>query len=364
MSRLHNTTFVILLSLLISGMLGAEAVWLKRSAVAAPGSTQASLQQHDEGDEIDSEINNYFQGIDQKTSDLDKEKLARLFGDDDELIAKDVEVVSLANRGNLDYMTSYRVRPGDSIWSISTRMKLKPENIVKHNPELKKRPLYIGEEIIIVKQEQALPASATRSSAWRYHTVKKGEYLGRIARTYKVSLSQLRSWNGLKKGSVIQIGQKLKIQTRQQRIPAGYKYAAVFDWPVRGVITSGYGHRSNPFTRTSQYHKGIDIGVSIGTPFQAARDGVVILSRRMGGYGNCIFVRHTNGYVSVYAHNKINMVKVGDVVRRGQVIGQVGRTGSATGPHLHFEVRKWKRPMNPFTALSRKELVLDKVANR
>lgn len=360
MNRSRIGKICLALLIIVPGLvLVAKPDILRRQAVQPPRATLASLQQNNEGDEIDQEIDRYFQRVmGSPEKDLDRRKLANLFGESEEDSTVEDQQISLANRGRLDYMTSYRVREGDTIWSIAKRKKIKPALIVKHNPELKRRPLYIGEEILLVRKESAAPLRGVHSTKVSYYKVRKGDTLSRIALRQKVSQNDLRKWNRLNKKGTIQIGQNLKIVRGSDGPPRGYAYVSSFKWPLRGVITSGFGRRRNPFTgRVGSHHKGLDIGARIGTKFYAARDGVVILSSRMGGYGNCIFVRHTNGFVTVYAHNKVNIVKVGDVVKKGQLLGEVGRTGTATGPHLHFEVRKWKRPINPIAALGMRELV-------
>jgi murein DD-endopeptidase MepM/ murein hydrolase activator NlpD len=137
-----------------------------------------------------------------------------------------------------------------------------------------------------------------------------------------------------------------------------YKTRRIFIQPVDGYITSGYGYRINPFIPSlKHFHKGVDFAANIGETVKAARDGLVIFSGRMEGFGNCIFIRHQDGYITVYGHNKVNKVKVGDVVYQGQEIAEVGRTGYATGPHLHFEVRKLDQPINPLYALQMEEKI-------
>jgi murein DD-endopeptidase MepM/ murein hydrolase activator NlpD len=351
-----------------------------RPAVEPPAETREFFAAKSEGDEIDREIEQYFSGVRSKqNTDIDEKKLEQLFGpastiedEDQHSHAADGGAdgsFSFANSGRQDSsgVAAHKVKKGETIWSISRRYGMKPARIVEHNPELKNRPLYIGEEILIVREAQKGPVKAKKKTRVVYYKVKSGDTLSHIARRQRVSVASLQKWNRLGKKSVIKIGQRLKIYKKSGRSgpPPGYKYGKFFDWPLRGVITSGYGRRSNPFVGARrQYHRGIDIGARMGTPIRAARDGVVIMSRRMGGYGNCIFIRHSNGYVSVYAHNMVNKVRVGQVVKRGAIIGKVGRTGSATGPHLHFEVRRWKKPINPLSALNMKELVPKKVAAR
>lgn len=118
-----------------------------------------------------------------------------------------------------------------------------------------------------------------------------------------------------------------------------------FSWPVAGTISSKFGPRGNSF------HDGLDIAAPLGTPILAATNGEVIYSGALRGYGNLVILRHRDGYVTVYAHNQKNLVKEGERVRRGQVIARVGQTGRASGPHLHFEVRKDNLARNPLRYL-------------
>jgi murein DD-endopeptidase MepM/ murein hydrolase activator NlpD len=112
-------------------------------------------------------------------------------------------------------------------------------------------------------------------------------------------------------------------------------------WPARGSVTSSYGYR------WGRLHAGIDIGASIGTPIYAAKGGVVSYAGTMGGYGNIIVVDHGEGMTTRYAHQNRLLASVGQSVRPGDQIGEVGNTGNSTGPHLHFEVRINDSPQNP-----------------
>ncbi len=103
-------------------------------------------------------------------------------------------------------------------------------------------------------------------------------------------------------------------------------------------------------------HDGIDIGAKPGSPVVAAADGTVVYAdNRLAGYGNLIIVRHRDNLFTAYAHNRRNLVHQGDKVRSGQKIALVGRTGRATGPHLHFEVRRGTTPVDPLLYLPRRK---------
>ncbi|MEM8593781.1 MAG: M23 family metallopeptidase [Pseudomonadota bacterium] len=126
--------------------------------------------------------------------------------------------------------------------------------------------------------------------------------------------------------------------------------------PVKGRISSNYGYRIHPVTGRRKMHKGIDIAAGYHTSIVAPAPGVVTFSGWKGGYGKSIDIDHGNGLVTRYAHNSRNIVKKGDVVRKGDLIGRVGSTGRSTGPHLHFEVIKDSRAVNPKKYLSKKHL--------
>jgi murein DD-endopeptidase MepM/ murein hydrolase activator NlpD len=118
-------------------------------------------------------------------------------------------------------------------------------------------------------------------------------------------------------------------------------------WPLNGGIGSHYGSRLDPFTQEAETHLGIDIVAPKGSPIKATADGVVRIAAREGQYGNLVALGHPGGLSTRYAHlNKID-VKVGQTVKKGDIIGSVGMTGRTTGPHLHYEVRLNDRPVNP-----------------
>jgi murein DD-endopeptidase MepM/ murein hydrolase activator NlpD len=117
--------------------------------------------------------------------------------------------------------------------------------------------------------------------------------------------------------------------------------------PVPGYITSGFGTRADPFSGGQAHHMGIDFDANYGDPVRAAAGGVVVFSGVKTGYGNVVEIDHGNGYSTLYGHNSKLLVRVGDIVRPGQVLAKAGSTGRSTGPHVHFEVHVNGRPVNP-----------------
>lgn len=124
-------------------------------------------------------------------------------------------------------------------------------------------------------------------------------------------------------------------------------------WPAHGWLTSPMGTRNDPFTGDSDFHPGLDISADRGSPVYATADGVVQQAAYSGGYGNLIVVDHGYGLETRYGHLSAYKVKVGDRIKRGDVIGLVGATGRSTGSHLHYEVRVNGRLLNPLQLLLR-----------
>jgi murein DD-endopeptidase MepM/ murein hydrolase activator NlpD len=121
----------------------------------------------------------------------------------------------------------------------------------------------------------------------------------------------------------------------------------MFVLPVEGQHTSGFGMRMHPIDHEERRHVGMDIAVPTGTPIQAAATGQVVFSGTQAGYGNVVVIQHAEGYSTLYAHNTENLVSVGTTVSQGQPIATVGSTGRSPGPHLHFELRKDGKGLDP-----------------
>lgn len=118
-------------------------------------------------------------------------------------------------------------------------------------------------------------------------------------------------------------------------------------WPVTGFISSSFGGRMSPFGAGRQFHKGLDISSRPGTPVVAPGEGTVIMAAHDGAYGNSVEIDHGGGIVTKFAHLQRLAAKPGQWIRKGEVLGFVGMTGRATGPHLHYEVRLNSVPVNP-----------------
>jgi murein DD-endopeptidase MepM/ murein hydrolase activator NlpD len=190
------------------------------------------------------------------------------------------------------------------------------------------------------------------------YIIQRGDTLHHIAQRYGVTVSSLIAANDITDVRDLHVGQVLKIPgyTSYAAIDGdshGADYSSerptrIFAWPVEhGEISSGFGIRNGTM------HDGVDIAAPVGTPVHAAESGSVIYSGRLRGYGNVIILRHDDHYVTVYGHNSSNLVREGDSVARGQVIGSIGESGRTTGANLHFEVRRDNIARNPLAYLPR-----------
>lgn len=188
---------------------------------------------------------------------------------------------------------------------------------------------------------RCLTKSLSFTEGYNYHVLAEGETLYRLSRMYDTTIEELIEINGIIDHTDIPAGTRLKVP--------GVVISSGLMWPVPGKISSGYGKRGRRF------HWGIDIPAPRGTPIRAASDGLVLASadrvKGYSGYGRIVIIEHGRGIRTLYAHNSKNHVKAGTCIKAGEVLGRVGATGRATGNHLHFEVRKDGRPVNPLNYL-------------
>jgi murein DD-endopeptidase MepM/ murein hydrolase activator NlpD len=234
------------------------------------------------------------------------------------------------------------------------------------------------------------PVAYSPARGGQVHVVNPGETLFSLSRRYDVSHKSIAYANGISAQAELRVGQRLTIPggaTSTARgtspfapppsyraeaqpvsapvstasMPQPEKAASVspveeeqeearplggspqFRWPVRGRVISGYGAKAN-----GQQNDGINLAVPEGTEVKAAENGVVAYAgNELKGYGNLVLLRHSDGWMTAYAHNSQLMVKRGDTVRRGQTIARAGQTGGVSSPQVHFEVRKGSTPVDP-----------------
>jgi len=212
--------------------------------------------------------------------------------------------------------STYRVRKGDTLYSIGKRFGVDHKLLATRNHVRYPYTIYVGQQL-----------SLTRTAA-------KPQYL-------PIPKARVKGKRSIKKST----RSTKKITHRKKAVNGSVKLR----WPLKATVTSRFGRRG------SRMHDGIDIGAKEGTPIRAAAAGEVVYSdQRLSGYGKLIIIRHSSDMFTAYAHNQRNLVRKGNRVKSGDVIARVGKTGRASGPHLHFEVRRGPTPVDPMAYLPRR----------
>ncbi|MDT7897618.1 MAG: peptidoglycan DD-metalloendopeptidase family protein [Armatimonadota bacterium] len=207
-------------------------------------------------------------------------------------------------------------------------------------------------EMELLRRQQAKLASLRASIAEQARELRQAEaeqtdLLRRIQTERKTYEQWLKEWEEESKAIAALLRRLQMAQRRSPRpIPA---WRGPFLRPVSGSIVSGFGYRRHPILGGVRFHYGVDIAAPFGTTIRAAADGVVVFAGWRRAYGNTVIIDHGNGLATLYAHCSELLVSEGAVVRQGQPIARVGSTGLTTGPHLHFEVRRYGEPVNPLT---------------
>ncbi len=251
------------------------------------------------------------------------------------------------------------VKKGETLTSIGQKYSISVEKLKLFN-NLESDRIFVGQKIYLYPREQKKSEYVTVRSIPKkgYHLVKPKETIYRLAKMYDVSIFDLLDFNDLHSLELTpgmklwlkdqgkssqpktEITQKRKKEKPKKSIISKITRKKLF-LPVKGTVTSEFGMRNG------RPHKGIDIAASTGEPIYAALDGKVVFAGTQRGYGNVIILEHDDYVMTVYAHNEANLVRLGDNVKRGQPIASVGQTGTATGPHLHFEYRLKGKAINP-----------------
>ena len=274
----------------------------------------------------------------------------------DTAYARNKSTVQVASNEENDIV----VRQGDTVYSLSRRHDVPIRTLIEINGLRAPYVLSVGQRL-------KRPVVST-------HIVDKGETVYSISRRYGVDMSTLVRQNNIYYPYAIVPGQVLVIPgsvvQSAGKTAAKKKYAAAskkskpsktirlptppsreagrFAWPLKGKITAEFGSAG-----AGRHNDGINIKAEKGTPVKAAENGVVAYAgNELKGFGNLLLLKHADGWVTAYAHNSKLLVKRGQTVNRGDVIAHVGKTGSATEPQLHFEIRKGTKAVNPRNYLS------------
>ncbi len=257
----------------------------------------------------------------------------------------------------------YTVKKGDSLWLISRNNNISVEDLEKANPGISPKRLQIGQKINMIVPKPFLTVVteeiATYSEKIPFDTDYKQSsefYKGESIITKYGKYGKKEVTARIIKENGVEVTREILEETVVEepvtrlvalgiKPPPPRQGTGTFSYPARGRITSGFGWR------WGRRHNGIDIALNSGTPVKASDGGTVKFAGNYGGYGLLVIIDHGEGYETYYGHNSKLLVKKGDKVHKGQTVALSGSTGNTTGPHLHFEVRKFGVPVNPIQYL-------------
>jgi murein DD-endopeptidase MepM/ murein hydrolase activator NlpD len=218
------------------------------------------------------------------------------------------------------------------------------KSIQQQMVELEQRDNHVYREIF---EANPIPDSARAKSIEKQQEVKLAESMedNELAYSIAATIDKLMSRIASQKRSYTEI--EAMIRNKERMLAATPAIQPVSNKDLKR-IASGFGHRIDPIYKTVKLHAGLDFAAPQGTPIYATADGVVRVAGNTGnGYGNHVIINHGYGYETLYGHQYRIKAKVGQRVKRGELIGWVGSTGKSTGPHLHYEVLKNRQHINP-----------------
>ncbi len=271
-------------------------------------------------------------------------------------------MVGLYKSGGMGYLTALVGDNNDSLVEVVERFELL-STIADQDAQLLDRIEVLKAQIL--EQRQGLEEERLRVSALEADQAAVTVELQAADEECKASLTAVEAARAAKKAVLSTIEKNQAAWAKQEdqlladsdRITALLKKSkaaiptkagkGVLSRPVPGAITSGFGYRMHPIFHVRKLHTGVDMHTDMGEPIKAAAAGTVVSAGWRGGYGKCVLIDHGGGLATLYAHQSSIAVSVGQVVKRGAVIGKAGSTGYSTGPHLHFEVRVNGTPVDP-----------------
>jgi len=228
----------------------------------------------------------------------------------------------------------YRLKKDDNFWRVLSRCSMNIDTLMSVNRLGSPRDIRLGDTIFIPNMRGIIVDTGSETAA--SNIIEKSgvdpSYICRVNRTDSLEKKYLF----IPCGTLSSLEKSLFLGT------------AFLNPLEKGRKTSGFGTRRNPFNgRIYEFHSGIDIACPMKSKVYSARDGVVTFTGYRGGYGLLTIIKHEHGYRSYYGHLSRALVRPGQKVRANELIALSGNSGRTTGPHLHFEIRKGKRPVNP-----------------
>ena len=228
----------------------------------------------------------------------------------------------------------HEIRRGDTLWALAKKHGIPVSSIVHTNRIQAENPLRVGTKILIPLN------SDSQHAVGSWHEVRRGDTVWDLSKRYRVPLVDIVRFNRLSSPNSLQIGTRLFVPGDRSS-----EFASPLSIPL--TITSKYGYRRHPISKDLKFHRGIDLRARAKSRVYASRTGKITRAGWYGGYGNVIVIEHNRGYTTWYGHLSSVWVKVGQKIKQSEPIGLSGRSGHATGPHLHFEIRRNGKSVDP-----------------
>ncbi len=237
------------------------------------------------------------------------------------------------------YYSVYQVQKGDTISGIAARFDVTIDTLYSANDIHSAKSIQPGQLLKVPNQSGII------------YKVQEGDTVESLAEKYQVSADRLIEANGLLSRELVLHAKLFLPDARLPNAMVREISGDLFHWPVRGIITSWFSWRRDPFSGRNSFHTGLDIGVPMRTPIGASMEGTVEDVGYSPIMGKFVMLRHSGGWKTLYAHMDSAIVQRGQYVQRGARIGYSGNTGYSTGPHVHFSVYKNGKPVNPANML-------------
>lgn len=250
---------------------------------------------------------------------------------------------------NISFQT-VQIENGDNFWKVAKKYDVNIDTLIGCNPYWDNLNAKLKQTVIVPNKKGTL------------HFVYSIKAVDDIANLYGVDKSQIEiqnlpfiskftGTNNDKPIALFVYDVKPVTENMTETLADQFALREKFRSPLGGRLSSFYGNRKHPIFQNRQFHNGLDIAARYGTGVGASREGKVIGTGWMGGYGKAVIVDHGDGYRTLYGHLSSIAVRPGQNIKAGQFIGRVGSTGFSTGPHLHFTLWQGNRLINPLKVL-------------
>ncbi|QUI21811.1 peptidoglycan DD-metalloendopeptidase family protein [Vallitalea pronyensis] len=331
--------------------------WVKAKALSIDNETEIILEDDQAAEAVLAEVKSAYitpvnAGEIQDVSFVESVEASEVYVNSERIVEKEEAVEKL--QSTTEEKITYQIQSGDTLSEVANDNDMGLSDLLKINPEVTTASLLqIGQELnlmipkptlsVVVKEKVAYEDDIEAPIEYQEDNNEYKDYRKTIQEgesgIKKVTANVIYT-NGLETGREI-VSQEILVEPIKSIIAVGTRKLPRFSKPVNGELTSLFG------PRWGSIHRGIDLRASVGTSVKASETGTVTFASWSGGYGYLVKIKHADGFETYYAHNSKLYVKVGEKVNKGDVVAASGNTGNSQAPHVHFEIRRYGKPLNP-----------------